>query len=133
MGEKKYHYYELYTEYGSLYLYEIEDDYNKEVHEFFTGNNGEYGYGTLSFNEGESTFTIREKNMQGEITNEYLKELEPYDFLMKVAPFLKDKESKMKKMAKVGDIFYKKANNIPNKEAIKPDPEVSKEQKKKVE
>lgn len=124
-------YYELYTEYGTLYYYTVKEDKElvSDVYEFFTKSKGEYGYESIFFNKRKVEFPICHRDLNGEVRERYMKELEPYDFLMKIAPYLKDKEVREAKATSVFEIFRKKENNIPNKEPVLPDLEVTKEQK----
>ena len=106
-------YYELRTSRGPLYIYE---KYNDEKHseipetrEFFTHEEGIRGYDTLSFLK-DSTFRARVRNMEGLITDEYMKPLTPSEFLEKVIPYL-DKEEKMAQKRKDVYAIFKAQQN----------------------
>jgi hypothetical protein len=124
-------YYELYTEYGTLYYYAVKED-NKlvsDVYEFFTKEKGKYNYESILFYDGRCEFPICHRDLNGEIRGRYIKELDAFDFLLKVAPYLKNNEIRENKVETVREIFRKKEHNIPNNEPVLPDLEITKEQK----
>ena len=137
-----YKYYELHTEYGPLYLYErFEKDPDKKekfeilssvMREFFTGEECVWDYTTIDFLEGAARFRFREMSMWGYPLEGFMDELQPYDFLMKVAPYLEDEETKQDKARKVHYIIDCKAKKIANTNVIKKEPEVSEHAKNEV-
>lgn len=123
-------YFELKTEYGPLYLYE---NYKSETdipvtREFFTQEKGIRRYGYLSF-MGNSDFKTVERNMEGLITEEYIKELSPYQFLNKVGGYLISEDSINKKRKDVYNIFDMKANSKGNTTILNDEPQISGELK----
>ena len=138
--EKKYvKYFELFTEYGRLYIYEkySKDPLNKsnsevgEVHEFFTGELAIKNYGSLDFLNRSCKFTTYDRDLEGNIRNEYYKELSPYKFLKKVLPYLKNDETIEKKQDEVYTIFKNKIHKVNNYKIVSESPKISKEQKNK--
>ena len=142
--EKKegfYRYFALYTEYGPLYLYEkYENDpdragpFGKEMpvtREFFTGEEAKRGYHTLDFLDRTAKFKTEEMNMEGYPYEYYFYQLQPYEFLEKVEPFMETEETKKDKARKVYDILNYKAKNIGNTSVIKEPPKVSEQTKNK--
>ena len=62
-----YKFYELYTEFGTLLIYEKykgEREAFPETREFFTNEKAKPGYDTLTFNNGKSSFRTRKRKMQ---------------------------------------------------------------------
>ena len=137
-SEGFFRYFELDTEYGPLYVYEkYKNDPKKAkrfdheipvTREFFTNEEGIRGYGTLDFMNRTAVFKTTERNMNGEVSEQNMTELEPYEFLMKVAPFLETEE----KAKEVYRIFDCKARNVGNTRIIKEQPEVSQKAKNEV-
>ena len=134
------YYFELQTEYGPLYIYEkYKTDptvkFNCEIpetREFFTQEEGIRGYGTLDFKDRTAVFKTQDIGMDGMLRHDYKKRLAPYEFLMKVAPFLEDEEDKAAKRDQVNNIFRMKANNIGNTVILTDPPAVSEELKNNV-
>ncbi len=124
MSEKVY--YELDTEFGPIYYYTVASFEKYAPYEFFTQTEGVFGYGTISF--GDAKFETTHRDLEGTIRNEYAHKLRPYEFLMKVAPYLKDKETKQAKMLEVTDVFDRKAKGLGNDRPISKEPDVSNEQ-----
>jgi len=124
MAEKVY--YELDTEFGPIYYYTVATFGKYAPYEFFTQSEGEFGYGTISF--GEAKFETTHKYLEGTVRAEYSHKLRPYEFLMKVAPYLKDKETRDAKIEEVTDIFDRKAKGLGNNRPISKELEVSNEQ-----
>ena len=59
MDKKIFKFYELYTEHGTLYVYETYKDGEgsyPETREFFTNEVAQRGYDTLVFNDGKCSF-----------------------------------------------------------------------------
>ena len=123
-------YYELHTEYGPLYIYEkykkdpdTRDIYECEMpitKEFFTEEEGIRGLDTIDFLNRTAKFKTSIMSMHGFYKIEDYKErLAPYEFLMRVAPFLETEEAKKEKIREVYNIFEDKANNIGNTRIIK--------------
>ena len=79
-----------------------------------------------------AVFKTTERNMNGEVSEQNMTELEPYEFLMKVAPFLETEELKEEKAKEVYRIFDCKARNVGNTRIIKEQPEVSQKAKNEV-
>ncbi len=136
MNKYNYRFFELYTSYGTLYIYRKESEeknekgyYDQEYYEFFTGERGIPEYKALAFYGGKSKFDTQDIDFQGNIRREYLREVSPYDFLMKVGGYVGDKEVREEKAKEIHDIFDRNARKIKNTEAIFPNKEVSKEQK----
>lgn len=64
MMKEHYKFYELYTEYGTLFIYEKyigEKSTLPETREFFTNDLAQIGYDQLGFNNGQSIFKTRRK------------------------------------------------------------------------
>ena len=83
MDESIYKFYELYTEFGTLYVYEKYKDGDgsyPETHEFFTNEEAQRGYDQLIFNGCSVPFRTRKRDVEGYVSLEYMKELEPYEF-----------------------------------------------------
>ena len=83
MDKKIFKFYELYTEHGTLYVYETYKDGEgsyPETREFFTNEVAQRGYDTLVFNDGKCSFRTRKRDYEGYVSEEYMKELEPYEF-----------------------------------------------------
>lgn len=128
-------YYELHTEYGPLYIYEKykenpdqREPFHQEMpvtREFFTNEEGIRGYCTLDFRERTAVFTTTEMGMDGLPREHFMDELEPYDFLMKVAPYIETAEDKQEKAREVYDIFECKAKHQGNTRILRDTPEVS--------
>ncbi len=86
-------YYELSTEDGPLYYYEIyrEDAEKSEIPipiEFFTQEEGVRGFNCVEFLDRKCSYPYGPVSMQGYITQPYLKELSPYEFLEAVGPYM---------------------------------------------
>ena len=134
-----YKYYELYTEDGPLYIYEKYKEKPKEIYnteipvtrEFFTGEEAIRGYHTLDFLDRQSVFETNHYNLNGDFIDSYIKELEPYDFLMKVAPFLSDEKMLNDKKDDVMLILRYNAKLTNYRKIKKPSPEISNEIKNK--
>ena len=64
MMKEHYKFYELYTVYGTLFIYEKyigEKSILPETKEFFTNDLDQIGYDQLVFNNGQSIFRTRRK------------------------------------------------------------------------
>ena len=137
-----YKYFELHTEYGPLYVYEKYkqdpkkvDEFHQEMpvtREFFTKEEGIRGYCTLDFINRTAVFTTTEMGMDGMPREHFMEELEPYDFLMKVAPFVETEEEKKEKAREIYRIFDCKANNKGNSRILRKEPEISQKTKNEV-
>lgn len=137
-----YRYFELRTEYGPLYVYEkYEKDPNKTgtfdneipvTREFFTKEEGIRGYCTLEFLDRTAKFKTVEMLMNGQPCEHYMHELEPYEFLMKVAPYIETEADKEEKTKLVHCILESKAKNIGNTTILSEQTQVSKEEKNEV-
>lgn len=140
--EGVFRYFELGTEYGPLYVYE---KYEKEpdkasnvdrempvTREFFTNEEGIRGYCTLEFLDRTAKFKTVEMLMNGQPSETYMHELEPYEFLMKVAPYMETETDKKEKAKQVHHILECKAKNIGNTTILSEQPQVSKKAKNEV-
>ena len=137
-----YKYFELHTEYGPLYVYEKYKQDPKEVdqfhqempitREFFTKEEGIRGYCTLDFMDRKAVFTTTEMGMDGFPREHYMEELEPYDFLMKVAPFIETEEDKKEKAKEIYNIFDRKIQHQGNNRIIRKKKEISQKAKNEV-
>lgn len=126
-----YKFYELYTEYGTLFVYEkYKEDKSSfpETREFFTNNKAQIEYDQLCFNNGKSVFKTRKRNSDGYVREDYMKELEPHEFLDKVEPFLSSLEEKSKMVDRTKKIFESIQGKCTGKVIIPPNP-VSLEEK----
>ena len=141
MEDFKYTYfYELHTEYGPLYIYkryktDPSEPFNREIpetREFFTQEEARIGYSDLNFLDDTVKFVTEDRDFEGQVRHCYLEGLHPYDFLMRVAPYLETDEDKEQKRQEVYDIFKRKAENLGNNKIITSPKEVSVEQKNKV-
>ena len=129
-------FYELFTQYGVLYTYETYQNNPDEfghneipvIREFFTGEEAQRGYTTLSFMNGKSKFVREIRGIDGRVLSDYYRELSPYKFLKKVAPYLKDEDTKAKKEKEIYDIFDRNINNFRSEIVITKD-KITKEQK----
>lgn len=91
MDKKIFKFYELYTEHGTLYVYETYKDGEgsyPETREFFTNEVAQRGYDTLVFNDGKCSFKTRKRDYEGYVSEEYMKELEPYEFYKNIEFFV---------------------------------------------
>ena len=113
-------YYELYTEFGSLYLYEIKNDNSVELREFFTGKIAHVDYDKIHFDNGLVSFTTRTRYMDGYIKDDYLREMEPFKFLESINDSISSDEEFEKTKKVVFDIFKLKENNSGNNSIIIP-------------
>ena len=110
-----YKFYELYTEYGTLFIYEKykgEREVFPETREFFTNEKAENGYDQLAFNNGKSVFRTRKRDSEGYIRQEYMKEIQPYEFLNIVEPFMMisgEKENMINRTKEIFDSIAKKS------------------------
>lgn len=78
-----YKFYELYTENGTIYVYEKYKDGDgsyPETHELFTNEIAVRGYDELTFNGCKVPFKTRKRDLEGYVVEEYMKEIEPYIF-----------------------------------------------------
>lgn len=140
--EGVFRYFELRTEYGPLYVYEKyekepdkADTFDKEMpvtREFFTNEEGIRGYCTLEFLDRTARFKTVEMLMNGQPSEHYMHELEPYEFLMKVAPYMETESDKEEKAKLVRTILESKARNIGNTTILSAQPEISKNAKNEV-
>ena len=109
---------ELRTEDEPLYLYEIykqdpNDKFSHEVPttiEFFTQEEGIRNYLSLEFLNRRCKYATQNYTMQGEFIEDYTRELSPYEFLEKVWPYLKNKETFERKINEVKNSMEFKAN-----------------------
>ena len=133
MEAKNVLYYELLTEYGPLYIYEI---YTKDprkfrelpvTREFFTGEIGIRGYYTLTFLD-KSLFPTSLLSMDGGRIHDYMIELSPLEFLDRVGYFMDDNRIEGMKEC-VYSIFERKAKNIGNNMIILEQPRITENQK----
>lgn len=111
------------------------DEFKREMpvtREFFTGEEGIRGYCTLDFLDRAAKFTTTDMSMHGYPLAEYMEQLEPYEFLMRVEPYLETEELKRKKSIEVRDILRSKANNLGNTNVITKPPVPSKNAKNEV-
>ena len=144
-NEKKegfYKFFELHTEYGPLYVYEKykEDPNHTEpfyremptTREFFTNEEGIRGYCVLEFMDRTASFTTIDMGMNGFPREEFMEELQPYEFLMKVAPFIETPQDKQEKAREIYDIFTNKAKNVGNSRIMRKQPEVSENTKNEI-
>lgn len=131
-----YKFFELYTEDGSLFIYEKykekpKDIYNREMpvtREFFTGEEGIRGFNTIDFLNRKCVFETEHYNsLTAEHMDTYKKELSPHEFLMKVAPYLTNEETIKRKQEEVMNILKYKAEEINYRFIKKPAPAISKE------
>lgn len=141
-GEGFFKFFELHTEYGPLYLYEKYSrdpdkagNFDKEMpvtREFFTNEEGIRGYCTIDFMDRTAVFTTTEMSMEGFPREHYMEELQPYDFLMKVGPYIENDQDKQEKAREVYDIFRYKREKVCNSRIIRREREVSKKTKNEV-
>ncbi len=134
-SEAFYRYYELTTEYGPLYIYEKykmdpnkANKFNQEIpvtREFFTNEEGIRSYCTLNFMNQTAKFVTTEMLMNGLPLENYMEELQPYEFLMKVSPFIETDEQKLEKAQEVYQIFEWKSKSIQNIRILKNQPKKS--------
>lgn len=120
-----YKFYELYTEYGTLFVYEkyIDDkSAYPETREFFTNDEAQRGYDQLCFNNGRSIFRTRKRTSDGYIREEYMKELEAHEFLERVEVFLSSEEEREKMVKRTNDIFDVITKKCTGKVIIPPNP-----------
>ena len=120
-----YKFYELYTEYGTLFVYEKyvgDKSAFPETREFFTNDKAQNGYDQLVFNNGKSVFRTRKRNSDGYIKEEYMKEIEPHEFLDRVEPYLSSDEEKEKMIKRTKDIFTSIHERCTGKIIIPPKP-----------
>ena len=134
--EAYYKYFELYTEDGSLFIYEKykekpKEMYNREMpitREFFTGEEGIRGFNTIDFLDRKSVFETEHYNsITAEHMDTYKVELTPHEFLMKVAPYLTNEETINRKKEEVMTILRNKAQLSNYRFIKKPAPAISKE------
>ena len=132
MEKYSYKFYELYTEYGTLLIYKKRENGSfPEIRELFTNDKAFIGYGYLGFNNGKSIFKTKKRNMDGYVIEEYMNEIEPCDFLVKVEPFLSDENEKQKMIERTQNIFNLKEKNG-NGTIIIPFPDPSIEEKNEI-
>ena len=120
-----YKFYELYTEFGNLLIYEKykgEREAFPETREFFTNEKAKPGYDTLTFNNGKSTFRTRKRNAEGYIVEEYTKEIEPFEFLERVDLFISSETERQMMIKRTYDFFKLKEEKGQGKIIIPPKP-----------
>lgn len=133
-------YYELFTEDGPLYLYEMykecpEKPFNTEIpeiYEFFTQEPASKGYETISFLNGQAVFKREDKNSEGITTKHYYIPLMPYEFLGKMLPYIDNSEMALEKAHEViGILEARKAGTQLGLIVVDP-PRIRDEQKNKI-
>ena len=110
-------YFELETEDGPLYFYEIytkdpNEKFNSEMpvtKEFFTGEKGIRGFNTIEFLDRKCVFDTYNYSILGELMDTYKHELTPYEFLEKVFPFIETEEALRQKREEVLNMLQFKA------------------------
>ena len=133
-------YIELETEDGPLYLYEKyktdpNEKFNHEIpetREFFTQLEGIRSFNCITFLDRKCEFEWDYISFMGEHIKTYRNEISPYEFLMKVAPFLKDEETLKNKREEVMNILEFKAKLVNHRKVKLLPPEISEEQKNEV-
>ena len=114
MDKNIFKFYELYTEHGTLYVYETykdEEGSYPETREFFTNEVAQRGYDTLSFNNGKCSFRTRRRDLEGYVSDEYIKELEPYEFYKNIEFFVSTETGYKEMRDRTYSIFRLKEKN----------------------
>ena len=114
-------FYELYTEYGTLYFYEYHDHSTDAtgfykygpMYEFFTGKEIVYTYDSITFEDDDVSFETCHR-FQGIINERYYKKLSAYEFFLKIAPYISNNQDRQDKIDSVNKIIDLKRNNNPN-------------------
>lgn len=141
MKDKEYiRYYELFTEDGPLYLYEMykecpEKPFNTEIpeiYEFFTQESATRGYETISFLDGQAVFKREDKNSEGITTKHYYLPLLPYEFLGKVMPYIDSEEKTDEKAKEVMKILEARKLGTQLGKIVVDPPRIRDEQKNKI-
>lgn len=121
--EKTFKFYELYTEHGTLYIYETYKDGEgsyPETREFFTNEVAQRGYDTLSFDDGKLSFRTRKRDLEGYVSEEYTKELEPHEFYKKIEYFVSTDNGFKEMKDRTYSIFRLKEKNGQGKIIVPP-------------
>lgn len=133
-------YFELFTEEGPLYMYEMykecpEKPFNTEIpeiYEFFTQEPATRDYQTISFLDGQAVFKREEKNSEGITTKHYYIPLLPYEFLGKVMPYIDDPKKTLEKAHEVVGILEARKAGIQLGKIVVDPPRIRDEQRNKI-
>lgn len=133
-------YLELETADGPLYLYEkYKKDpnvlYNTEIpetREFFTGEEAIRSFNSLLFLDRKCELPTRFCGLGGEVLDDYVNELTPTEFLLKVLPYFETDKTIKRKREEVRNLFEYNAGLTKRRIVKKAPPEITQRTKDEI-